>query len=112
MKALVFVLLIYLIEHLTKKNAVFTFHFGLLEQFLVLISGKTPISLLLFLLATSTEHKICSLKRVQGKKRNCETLKYLEKKLFMIWKHLVWKRHLNGNPTYPGTDKSTTKPCL
>lgn len=112
MKALVFVLLIYLIEHLTKKNAVFTFHFGLSEQFLVLIPGKTCISLLSFLLATSTEHKIHSLKLVQDKKINCETLKYLEKKLFMVWNHLVWKRHLNVSPTYPNTDKSTTKPCL
>lgn len=48
MKALGFVLLIYLIEHLTKKNTVFTLHFVLSEQFLVLISGKTPISLLSF----------------------------------------------------------------
>lgn len=83
MKALRIVLLIYLIEHLTKKSAVFTFHFGLSDQFLVLIPGKTSISLFsfLFLPTTSTEHKLYSLKWVQGKKRNCEALKYLEKKL-------------------------------
>lgn len=57
MKALGVVLLINLIKHLTKKGAVFPFHFGLSEQFLVLILGKTPISLFSFLFANYYLHR-------------------------------------------------------
>lgn len=77
MKAQGFVLLIYLIEHLTKKNAVFWFIRAIPST-----DPRQNSHLTAFVLATSTEHKIHSLKWVQDKNINFETLMYLKNKLF------------------------------
>lgn len=80
MKAQGLVLLIYLIEHLTKKNAVFWF----IRAIPSIDPRQNSYFTAFICIATSTEHKIYSLKWVQDKNINFETLMYFKNKLLMI----------------------------